>query len=156
MGFNVVPIHHNINITGPPPPPPPPPPGTATHIPHRPSSLLTHLTFYWGKDTQVLFSGWPGHNSGMYALAIIFVFFLAIIVEFLSNINIVKRKPESNRAAAVIFQMGIHSIRAGFAYLVMLSVMSFNGGIFIAAVVGHAFGYLFFGSPIFKKGYNTE
>lgn len=149
MGFNVLPIHHN-NITG----PAPPPPGAATHIPHRPSSLLTHMSFYWGKDTQVLFSGWPGHNSGMYAVAIIFVFFLAIIVEFLSNINIVKRKPESNRAAAVFFQMGIHSIRAGFAYLVMLSVMSFNGGIFIAAVVGHAFGYLFFGSPIFKKGSN--
>ncbi|KAI5682627.1 hypothetical protein M9H77_03855 [Catharanthus roseus] len=146
MGFDNLPIHHNATAS-----PPPPPPPVSTHIPHRPSSLLLHMSFYWGKNAQVLFSGWPGNNSFMYGLAVTFVFFLAILVEFFSNINIVKQKPDSNRAAAVFFQMGIHSIRAGFAYLVMLSVMSFNGGVFIAAVVGHAVGYVLFGSPIFKK-----
>ncbi|KAL3536459.1 hypothetical protein ACH5RR_004920 [Cinchona calisaya] len=111
------------------------------------------MHFYWGKDTEILFSGWPGNNSGMYALALIFVFSLAVLVELFSNINLIK--PGSNRVAAVLFQMGIHAIRAGFAYMVMLAVISYNGGIFLAAVLGHAVGYVIFGSPVFKRGSNV-
>ncbi|KAL2509636.1 Copper transporter 4 [Forsythia ovata] len=107
------------------------------------------MSFYWGKDTEILFSGWPDNHSGMYALALLFVFALAVFVEFLSNLNLVK--PGSNRVAAVFFQTGFHGIRAGFSYMVMLAVMSFNGGVFIAAVLGHAIGYTIFGSRISKK-----
>lgn len=89
----------------------------------------------------------------MYALALILVFFLAVLVEFFSNINVIK--PGFNRVAAVFFQMGINTIRAGFTYMVMLAVISYNGGIFIAAVLGHAVGYVIFRSPIFKKGSNN-
>nr|GMC84066.1 copper transporter 1-like [Ipomoea batatas]GMC90071.1 copper transporter 1-like [Ipomoea batatas] len=74
----------------------------------------------------------------MYALSLIVVFVLAVMVEFLSNLNLVR--PGSNRVAAVAFQSGIHAIRAGFAYMVMLAVMSYNGGVFITAAVGHAVG----------------
>ncbi|KAL3826058.1 hypothetical protein ACJIZ3_022087 [Penstemon smallii] len=119
----------------------PPPPGAA-HSHHK-------QYFYWGKESQFLFSGWPDNNSGMYALALILVFFLAILVEFLSNLNLVK--PGSNRVATVFFQAGIHAIRAGFAYIVILAVASYNGGVFIAAVLGHAVGYVIFGSRLAKK-----
>nr|XP_027060800.1 copper transporter 4-like [Coffea arabica] len=143
MAIDALPIHHNTTA----PPPPPPPPANVHH--HHPFSLFTH--FYWGKDAEILFSGWPGHNSAMYALALLFVFFSAVMVELFSNINVVR--PRSKRVAAILFQMGIRAIRAGFAYLVMLSVISYNGGIFIAAVVGHAVGYVVFRSPvsIFRK-----
>lgn len=116
-----------------------------THTRHH----LLHLSFYWGRDTLFLFPNWPGNSRGMYGLGLIFVFALAILVEFFSNLKLVK--PGSNRAAAVFFQAGIQAVRAGFAYMVMLAVMSYNGGVFIAAILGHAVGYVIFGSPIFKK-----
>lgn len=133
-------LHQNTMPCAPPSPLPPPP---AAHIYHHP------WAFYWSKEAQFLFPNWPDNKSGMYALSLILVFTLAILAEFLSNLNLVK--PESNRSAAVFFQVGFHTIRAGFSYLVMLAVMSYNGGVFIAAVLGHAFGYVIFGSRL-KKG----
>ncbi|KAL8039287.1 hypothetical protein ABFX02_10G025500 [Erythranthe guttata] len=125
---------------------PPPLGGSATHH-HHPYSL--HTAFYWGKEAHFLFSGWPDGDSGMYALALILVFALAIIAEFLANLNLVK--PGSSRVATISFQTGIHAIRAGFGYMVILAVMSYNGGVFIAAVLGHAVGYVVFGSGLTKK-----
>ncbi|OMO97365.1 Ctr copper transporter [Corchorus olitorius] len=114
---------------------------------HR-NSLL-HMSFYWGHKSQILFSGWPGSNAGMYALALIFVFVLAMIVEWLSYCSIIK--PGANKVAAGFFQTGMHTVRAGLSYMVMLAVMSFNGGVFLAAIFGHAVGFLIFGSRAFKK-----
>ncbi|KAK6120311.1 hypothetical protein DH2020_046002 [Rehmannia glutinosa] len=98
---------------------------------------------------DVKLADWPDNSSGMYALALILVFTLAVLVEFLSNLNLVK--PGSNRVGTIFFQAGISAIRAGFGYMVILSVMSYNGGVFIAAVLGHAVGYVAFGSRLSKK-----
>ncbi|KAL8517421.1 hypothetical protein ACS0TY_015603 [Phlomoides rotata] len=135
MELKPLPLHHNI---------PAPPPYVVAHD-HRHGPFA----FYWGKEAQFLFSGWPDNHSGMYALALVFVFFLAMFVEFLTNLNLVK--PGSNRAATVSFQAGFVAVRAGFSYMVMLSVMSYNGGVFIAAILGHAVGYVIFGSKISKS-----
>lgn len=53
--------------------------------------------------------------------------------------------------AAGFFQTGMHTVRAGLSYMVMLAVMSFNGGVFLAAVFGHAIGFFVFGSKAFRK-----
>ena len=42
---------------------------------------------------------------------------------------------------AVFFQTCIYALRMGLVYLVMLSVMSYNLGVFIVAVAGHAAGF---------------
>ncbi|KAG9155165.1 hypothetical protein Leryth_011136 [Lithospermum erythrorhizon] len=142
-----LPSHHYADV--PPPSPMVAVDGGNTHIDHSTPSLL-HMSFYWSKEAKFLFPGWPDNNTGMYALSIIFVFTLAILVEFLSNVNVVK--PEATKYARILFQMGINGIRAGFHYMVILSVVSYNGGVFISAILGHAVGYVIFGSPIFKKG----
>ncbi|TKY65938.1 Copper transporter 6 [Spatholobus suberectus] len=105
------------------------------------NNMMMHMqmSFYWGKDATVLFSGWPNHNVGMYILAIFFVFFLAMATEVLSNQPLVK--PGTSPLVGGLVQASVHLFRVGFTYLVMLAVMSFNVGIFIAAVVGHSLGF---------------
>ncbi|KAK8574124.1 hypothetical protein V6N13_097116 [Hibiscus sabdariffa] len=112
---------------------------------HNMTGLHTHMSFYWGHESRIIFSGWPGSSSGMYALALFFVFGLAVIVECLSYRSMVK--PEANKVAAWFFKTALHTIRAGLSYV----VMSFNGGVFLAAVFGHAVGFLVFGSKAFGK-----
>lgn len=86
----------------------------------------------------------------MYALALIFVFLLAFFVELLSHVNFIK--PGANRVASGFLQTGIYAVRAGLAYMVMLAVMSYNGGVFLAAVAGHAVGFFVFKCLVFRKG----
>ena len=107
------------------------------------------MTFFWGHKTEILFPGWPGNNSGMYALALIFVFVLAVLVEWLSYCNFVK--PGTNNVTAGLVKTAIYTLRSGLTYMVMLAVMSFNGGVFLVAVAGHAVGYVIFRSQVFKK-----
>ena len=108
-----------------------------------------HTAFYWGKAHQILFPGWPGSSTPMYVLAVLLVFFLAILTECLAHVKLVKSG--SNRVAGCFFTAGMRAVRAGIAYMVILAVMSYNAGIFVAAIVGHAIGYTIFGSGLWFK-----
>ncbi|XP_015575496.1 copper transporter 1 [Ricinus communis] len=111
--------------------------------------MMMHMTFFWGENAEILFSGWPGARTGMYVLALIFVFVLSFLVEWLSHSRLIK--PGSPHVTAGLIQTLLHTMRVGLAYLVMLAVMSFNGGVFLVAVAGHCLGFLIFGSRVFKK-----
>ncbi|KAL6979133.1 hypothetical protein U1Q18_020797 [Sarracenia purpurea var. burkii] len=119
-----------------------------TNMSHH--SSMMHMTFFWGKNAEILFSGWPGTRSGMYALALIIVFVLSVLVEWLSYSNLAGGDG-SNRVATGTIQTLVHAVRIGLAYMVMLALMSFNAGVFLVAVAGHAVGFFFFGSRAFKK-----
>lgn len=122
--------HHNLGAV--------PPPAPETNA----GKTVVHKSLYWGHEAQVLFTGWPGANSGMYALAVILVFVLAMLVEWLTYLNLMKESADD--VWTVVLQTAIHAVRTGLSYMVMLSVMSFNGGIFLAAVGGHAVGFVLF------------
>ena len=109
---------------------------------------MMQMTFYWGKDAVILFKGWPGSSVGMYILALLFVFFLALIIEALTHYNLTPTK--SNRMIRTM----LHTLRVVFSYLVMLAVMSFNFGVLLMAVMGHAIGFFLF--RILKKGAEKE
>ncbi|KAK8492931.1 hypothetical protein V6N13_094510 [Hibiscus sabdariffa] len=112
---------------------------------------MMHMTFFWGNNAEILFSRWPGrHGAGMYALALMFIFVLAFLVEWLLHCRLIKPGSSDNVSAGVKQTM-LYAIRAGLAYLVMLAVMSFNGGVFLIAVAGHTLGFLLFGSRVFEK-----
>uniref|UniRef100_A0A5B7BNW3 Copper transport protein n=1 Tax=Davidia involucrata TaxID=16924 RepID=A0A5B7BNW3_DAVIN len=121
--------------------------GMSNMHPHH-HMMMMHMTFFWGKNAEILFSGWPGTRSGMYVLALIFVFALAVLVEWLSHCNLIKNG--SNHVAAGLIQTVMYAVRIGLAYMVMLAVMSFNAGVFLVAIAGHTLGFLFFGSRVFK------
>ncbi|KNA08167.1 hypothetical protein SOVF_165090 [Spinacia oleracea] len=147
--FITISHHHNLTVLPPlslsPSPSPSPSPSTAAGT----RKMVFHTAFYWGKAHQILFPGWPGSSTGMYVVAVLFVFSLAILVECLSYCHFIK--PGPNRVAACFFRTGMRAVRAGMAYMVILAVTSYNGGIFLAAVVGHTTGYLIFGSGLCLK-----
>ncbi|ESQ52443.1 hypothetical protein EUTSA_v10017371mg [Eutrema salsugineum] len=124
---------------------------TQTQTPHRPS--LLHPTFYWSYDCEVLFPGWPDSSRWMYALALIFVFFLAFLAEWLARCSDAASsiKPDADKFAKVAFRIAMYAVKSGFSYLVILAVVSFNGGVFIAAILGHAFGFAVFRGRAFRN-----
>ncbi|KAK1298484.1 Copper transporter 6 [Acorus calamus] len=101
---------------------------------------MYHMTFYWGKYGYILFKGWPGERLGMYVLALIVVFVASALVELLASTRLVRT--ESNRVGARLARTVVYAVRVGLAYLVMLALMSFNEGVVIVAVAGHAVGFL--------------
>ncbi|KAL6845223.1 hypothetical protein ACP4OV_024718 [Aristida adscensionis] len=105
-----------------------------------------HMTFYWGTKSEILFAGWPGARGGMYALALAAVFAAALLLELLGSRGLEARLPSAaaspRRAAAA--RAAVHAVRVGLAYLLMLALMSFNGGVLLVAVAGHAVGFLAF------------
>ncbi|GLT66981.1 hypothetical protein SLA2020_393190 [Shorea laevis] len=111
--------------------------------------MMMHMTFFWDKNSEILFSGWPGTRAGMYAVALVVVFLMAFLIEWLSHSRFIR--PDSDDVVAGITQTLLHGLRVGVAYLVMLAVMSFNGGVFLAAVAGHTLGFFLFGSRVFKR-----
>ncbi|KAK9755679.1 hypothetical protein RND81_01G042900 [Saponaria officinalis] len=116
------------------------------------NGMMMHMTFYWGHKAQILFSGWPGSSTGMYVLALFVVFLLAVMIEWVSRSRITKR----NDVVSGVLLTLLHALRVGLAYLVMLALMSFNVGVFIVAVVGHAVGFLVFGTRVFGSGRGSD
>ncbi|XP_057752623.1 copper transporter 2-like [Arachis stenosperma] len=128
-----------------------PPPSTMVMMKRR---HFMHMTFFWGTKSEVLFDQWPGDSRGMYALALLFVFVMSFLVEWLSHTRFMK--PGSNKLSAGLCQTVLHLLRVGLAYLVMLALMSFNAGVFLMAVLGHALGFFFFGSRAFAKPHSDK
>ncbi|KAI3801333.1 hypothetical protein L1987_29437 [Smallanthus sonchifolius] len=100
--------------------------------------MVMHMTFFWSKDVVMLFNGWPNGELGMYILALAVVFFLAIMVEFLSVIPAVK--PESNPIIGGLIHALFYGFRIAVVYLLMLCVMSYNVGVFVFVLAGHVIG----------------
>ncbi|KAG8064440.1 hypothetical protein GUJ93_ZPchr0004g39905 [Zizania palustris] len=131
---------------------PPPPPPQQQHK----MAMMMHMTFFWGDRAVVLFRGWPGERgAGMYLLCLLSVLALAALTEVLPVLSsLLARRgagwsgssssggpaPPSSASAALL--TAVHAARMGVAYLVMLAVMSFNVGVLLAAVAGHALGFL--------------
>ncbi|RCV33575.1 hypothetical protein SETIT_7G093300v2 [Setaria italica] len=124
---------------------------------------MMHMTFFWGDRAVVLFPGWPGaRGAGAYALCLLFVLALAALTEALAAASrCVARRGAAGAgrdggrgapASSAALLTAAHAARMGTAYLVMLAVMSFNGGVLLAAVAGHALGFLLARSRVHPGG----
>ncbi|KAL8516257.1 hypothetical protein ACS0TY_014788 [Phlomoides rotata] len=131
---------------------PPPPSSSSSMVDHddhpMTSMAMTHMTFFWGKNSEILFSGWPGERTGMYVLALILVFILALLIEWLSSFQ----RKKCDEFYGGLVRTVVHGLRVGLGYFVMLAVMSFNVGLLIVAIGGHTLGFFLFGTRVFKNG----
>ncbi|CAL9123520.1 unnamed protein product [Musa textilis] len=123
----------------------PPPGGMPTSC-----MAMTHMSFIWSTRAQILFSCWPGdRGAGTYVLALFLVAAASALVDCLSAALHHLRR--GDRVSLAFLRTALHAARMGVAYLVMLAVMSFNVGVLIAAIVGHALGFLLTGSGLLKR-----
>ena len=124
---------------------------------------MMNMYFYWGKEVIVLFDKAHVTTTGGYVGALIIVFALAFFYEALSYV----RYSLSSRSAVIktslletegevepVLQVDIfrrlvitalYFVSITVAYFLMLIAMTFNGGLFIALVLGLVVGYAAFG-----------
>ncbi|KAG0543868.1 hypothetical protein BDA96_02G226000 [Sorghum bicolor] len=133
---------------------------------------MMHMTFYWGTSATILFDGWRTSTWLDYLLSLVALLLAAAFYQYLEALRVRMRliaegaaKPASSatsdprtpllapafavaagRWPARVAVAAMFGVNSGLGYLLMLSVMSFNGGVFIAVVVGLALGYLAFRS----------
>ncbi|KAJ4789882.1 Copper transporter [Rhynchospora pubera] len=106
------------------------------------SMKYMHMTLFWGKNSIILFKDFPGSNTGHYILALIIVFACAAGVEFLSQCRLIG--PRWQRMAAGLARTVMHTVRVGLYYMLMLALMSFNVGVLLVSILGHAIVFLGF------------
>jgi solute carrier family 31 (copper transporter), member 1 len=137
---------------------------------------MMHMTFYWGKSATILFDGWRTSTWTGYLLSLLALLLAAAFYQCLETFRIrvklasggggsklssipppASTDPARAPLLAPVFAAGgrwpsrvavatLFGINSGLGYLLMLAVMSFNGGVFIAVIVGLAVGYLAFRS----------
>ncbi|KAK2645031.1 hypothetical protein Ddye_020226 [Dipteronia dyeriana] len=131
---------------------------------------MMHMTFYWGRTVTVLFDSWKTESWLGYALTLITCFLVSAFYQYLevwrfrlillgagagggvaantSGIDapLLHRKVAGKYSAARIAGTLMFGVNSGLGYMLMLAVMSFNGGVFLAIVLGLTVGYLVFRS----------
>ncbi|KAH7574468.1 hypothetical protein ACOSQ2_008851 [Xanthoceras sorbifolium] len=122
---------------------------------------MMHMTFYWGRQVTLLFDSWKTQSWTAYALTLLACFFVSAFYQFLEDRRILlirlgstkttgieapllQRKVAGKYSAARIAGTVMFGVNSSLGYLLMLTIMSFNGGVFLAIVLGLTVGYLVF------------
>lgn len=127
---------------------------------------MMHMTFYWGKKVTLLIDSWQTDSWTSYALSLVACLVVSVFYQYLENRRIrlklfaagtasaapeieaplLRRKLAGDRARLGVKLAGsvLFGVSSAIGYLLMLAVMSFNGGVFIAIVLGLAIGHFFF------------
>lgn len=116
--------------------------------------MMMHMTFFWGHNVQILFSGWPGDRGvGVYILALFVVFIASALVECFAYLphRLLFSSTDGKSISKGLILTVLAAVKTTLSYLVMLAVMSFNVGVLIVAVAGHALGFFVFGSNCLFK-----
>ncbi|KAI4379616.1 hypothetical protein MLD38_005891 [Melastoma candidum] len=131
---------------------------------------MMHMTFYWSKEVTLLFSTWKTTTSLSYSLSLLACFLSSFLYQLLDSLRLrlslllaspsspdddgdhqsliprFSRKVSPKFLPWRIAESVLFGVNAGLGYMLMLAVMSFNGGVFLSIVAGLALGYLAFRS----------
>ncbi|CAM8963473.1 unnamed protein product [Rhodiola kirilowii] len=133
---------------------------------------MMHMTFYWGKKVTILFDSWRTDSWTSYALSLLACFLVAAFYQYLEDRRIklklltspsrgsdplthpLLQKLHGGRAKSVLRFAGavMFAVNSAIGYMLMLAVMSFNWGVFLAIVVGLAVGFGVFRSVDEEEG----
>ncbi|KAJ9183735.1 hypothetical protein P3X46_007547 [Hevea brasiliensis] len=124
---------------------------------------MMHMTLYWGIEVTLLFDSWKTDSWLSYFLSLLACFLFSSFYQYMEDRRIRFKALASSRslrssldvpllrskgrfspanfASAVLF-----GVNSAIGYLLMLAIMSFNGGVFLAIVLGLSVGYLLFRS----------
>lgn len=125
---------------------------------------MMHMTFYWGKKLTLLVDSWKTDSWLSYGLSLLALFLFSAFYQYMEDrrlrfkflsaekspsqsINTPLLLPSSSfnaRSPAKFASALLFGINSAIGYLLMLAIMSYNGGVFIAVVFGLAIGYLTF------------
>ncbi|KAL0908413.1 hypothetical protein M5K25_022907 [Dendrobium thyrsiflorum] len=123
---------------------------------------MMHMTFYWGKTVTILVDSWRTDSWISYLLSLIALLLASAFYQFLEDRRVrfkllSKSNPSSleipllaGRAGGLytarVFAAVLFGVNSAIGYLLMLAVMSFNGGVFLVVVIGLTLGYYAFRS----------
>ena len=98
--------------------------------------VVMDMYFYMGKSVVFLISDWTCTSAGVFLILCVVSFALAMAYQFLTTV-----KNTQNELKYTLVSM----VRTLLAYVLMLILMTFNGGLFMSIILGHAVGYGLFG-----------
>ncbi|XP_028794105.1 copper transporter 5-like [Neltuma alba] len=130
---------------------------------------MMHMTFYWSKKVTLLFDFWKTDSWTSYSLSLLACLLVSAFYQYLENrrlrlkaitfetpssttpqnqIPLLRQNLTGDKAKLGVRFAGalLFGFNSVVGYLLMLAVMSFNGGVLVAIVVGLAIGYFFFRS----------
>jgi len=132
---------------------------------------MMHMTFYWGTKVTLLFDSWHVTTWKGYSLTLVACFVACILHEWLGTKKnvFVKMAEKANKAAATsngssnqspllgdvvtfrgpsvfinVLESLLYGVKVGLGYMIMLAVMSFNGGVFLVICAGMSVGFFLF------------
>ncbi|CAK0780326.1 hypothetical protein CVIRNUC_005013 [Coccomyxa viridis] len=135
---------------------------------HGGMGMMMMMQMYFTNSSKVTLwlQQWHTSNSGWYAMSVIGLFILAVLQEFMIsyratlgmkaakategsssdiNVNLTGNRtialPESRVRLALT---ALYAVNVAISYLLMLAIMTYNVGYFIAIVLGLAVGYFIF------------
>uniref|UniRef100_A0A7N0TM00 Copper transport protein n=1 Tax=Kalanchoe fedtschenkoi TaxID=63787 RepID=A0A7N0TM00_KALFE len=131
---------------------------------------MMHMTFYWGKKVTILFDSWRTDSWTSYAISLAACLLVAAFYQYLEDRRIklkllasparsdalthpLLRKIQGGGARRAVRVAGsvMFGVNSAVGYMLMLAVMSFNWGVFLAIVAGLTVGY-----GVFRSGDEDE
>ncbi|KAH7519309.1 hypothetical protein FEM48_Zijuj08G0022400 [Ziziphus jujuba var. spinosa] len=127
------------------------------------------MTFNWGKKVILLISSWKTHSWTGYLLTLLACFLFSAFYQYMEDRRLRFKTLSSSSSsvnssslsvgAPLLFKLNrgrrglrharvatavLFGVNSAIGYLLMLAIMSFNGGVFIAIVLGLSVGYFLF------------